>query len=47
MVNKTVLSCLNLNDQSGRKKAKNFNRDYLDNVSDSEFTVKTKNAPFL
>ena len=25
----------------------NFRRDYLDNDNDSEFTVKTKNAPFF
>jgi hypothetical protein len=28
-------------------KIANFKRDYLDNGSDSEFTVKTKNAPFF
>ena len=27
-------------------KIANFKRDYLDNSNDSEFTVKTKNAPF-
>jgi len=29
------------------QKITNFKRDYLDNGSDSEFTVKTKNAPFF
>ena len=29
------------------QKIANFKRDYLDNGSDSEFTVKTKNAPFF
>ena len=28
------------------QKIANFKRDYLDNDNDSEFTVKTKNAPF-
>jgi len=28
-------------------KIANFKRDYLDNDNDSEFTVKTKNAPFF
>ena len=28
-------------------KIANFKRDYLDNGSDSEFTVKTKNAQFF
>ena len=29
------------------KKIANFKCDYLDNDNDSEFTVKTKNAPFF
>jgi len=29
------------------QKIANFKRDYLDNDNDSEFTVKTKNAPFF
>jgi len=29
------------------QKIANFKRDYLDNNNDSEFTVKTKNAPFF
>jgi hypothetical protein len=28
-------------------KIANFKRDYLNAISDSEFTVKTKNAPFF
>ena len=31
----------------GKFKIANFKRDYLDNDNDSEFTVKTKNAPFF
>jgi hypothetical protein len=33
--------------QSQFQKIANFKRDYLDNNNDSEFTVKTKNAPFF
>ena len=29
------------------QKIANFKRNYLDNDNDSEFTVKTKNAPFF
>ena len=33
--------------QNKFQKIANFKRDYLDNDNDSEFTVKTKNAPFF
>ena len=33
--------------QNRNSKIANFKRDYLDNDNDSEFTVKTKNAPFF
>ena len=33
--------------QNQFQKIANFKRDYLDNDNDSEFTVKTKNAPFF
>ena len=35
-----------MNPEKGRQKFEN-SLDYLDNGSDSEFTVKTKNAPFF
>ena len=37
----------NLNFKTSIKKIANFKCDYLDNGNDSEFTVKTKNAPFF